>query len=181
MRNLLNNKKGFTLVELLAVIVILALIMSIAIISMTGIMQGARYSTMKETGLQIINGVRQQLTLSNKLPSEAGDTKYYYFTESLLDKGGKESPLGGEFKYSDGGSGTKIGYAGVYEASGTLTCGNTESNQQSYVKVEGQGNGKSPIFSICLVTKNTGEYYINEATESELFKNDNDANGKITK
>ena len=178
MKNILKNKKGFTLVELLAVIVILALIMSIAIISMNGIMQGARYDTMKETGLQIIGGVRQQLTLSNALPMEKDETVYCYFSEAILSKGGKTSPLGGTFKYFTNTSSTDVeilGYTGVYKLKSTATApACTDGTGESYVKAVGQGDGKSPVFSICLITQEGGNYYINDATEESLSSNSND-------
>ena len=81
----MKNKKGFTLVELLAVIVILALIMGIAVVSIGGVLNNARQSTFKETALSIINGVRQQATIANEL-----DPGYYYFTVNLLEKGGTD-------------------------------------------------------------------------------------------
>ena len=122
------NKKGFTLVELLAVIVILALIMAIAVVSMSGIMTSARNSTFKETAVQIINGVQQQLTLANELlPS---DPKFasgvqYFVEKQMIEKGGDNAPLGGTyqfFKYSDLNTSSTpkkaevkaIGTAGIY-------------------------------------------------------------------
>ena len=189
MKNLLNNKKGFTLVELLAVIVILALIMSIAIISMSGIMQGARYSTMKETGLQIINGVRQQLTLANELNAGTAGSQFttangidYYFSSSLLEKGGKTSPLGGEFEYASDtpANSTKIGLAGVYRYNGTessrnLTCTNTGDTNSSFVRVKYNSTTNNFEYAICL-TAGKGNYYINvtNGTEAKLLaSNDN--------
>ena len=59
MRNL--NKKGFTLVELLAVIVILALIMAIAVYSISGILQSSREGVFKDTAISVIRGVKNQL------------------------------------------------------------------------------------------------------------------------
>ena len=75
----MKNKKGFTLVELLAVIVILALIMSIAIVSIGGVLKSSRESTFKETALSIINGVKMQLTVANQL--KEGN---YYFNSSYI-------------------------------------------------------------------------------------------------
>lgn len=190
MRNLLNNKKGFTLVELLAVIVILALIMSIAIISMSGIMQGARYSTMKETGLQIINGVRQQLTLANELNAGTAGSRFtsdngidYYFSRSLLEKGGKTSPLGGDFEYVSGkpDDSEQIGIVGVYRYDGTegsrnLTCTNEGETNYSFVRVKYNTQTSNFEYSICL-TAGKGNYYINvaEGTEANLLNSNNNS------
>ena len=60
----MKNKKGFTLVELLAVIVILAIVMGIAAYSMQGVTENVRISSMKSSALSIIDGVRKEL-LSN--------------------------------------------------------------------------------------------------------------------
>lgn len=183
---LLKNKKGFTLVELLAVIVILALIMSIAIISMSGIMQSARYSTMKETGVQIINGVRQEFTLNSEYSADFinSPTGYdYYFTSNLLEKGGKTSPLGGEFKYYAVPSTLpetikKIGSGNLYRSTTQLTCSNSSDENYSFVRVKYDENAKNPVYSICL-TAGAGNYYINLGSESKLL--DSSDNSMIQK
>ena len=51
-----NNKKGFTLVELLAVIVILAVVMLIGITAMGPIMANSRKSALKSDGIDLMNG-----------------------------------------------------------------------------------------------------------------------------
>ena len=155
-----KNKKGFTLVELLAVIVILALIMSIAIVSMTGIMENARYSTFNDTARSIISGVRSQLLAANEL--RAGT---YYFTNNVLDNTGS-LPFGGKIKFVSSPSGDEIG-TGIYRATGTVTCSATGN---SYVKVTQDSNGKYS-FSICIgVDDNTisGVKYMPERSEEDL-------------
>ncbi len=188
---ILKNKKGFTLVELLAVIVILALIMSIAIISMNGIMDSAKYSTFKETGLQIINGVRDQLILANELNGNRNFTgsngQTYYFESKIVEKGGKSSPLGGDILYINtpatensvlktalvyGGSTApveKIGMMGIYRSeTATETCGSTSN---SFVRVKRAAGDSNFEYSICL-TAGSGHYYL-EGTEAELLNNNN--------
>ena len=169
----LKNQKGFTLVELLAVIVILALIMAIAIISMSGIMQNARENTYKETALQIINGVRNQLLLENE--TNAGEPKFqgngtdYVFTEKILEKGGKTSPLGGTIKFSSG-EGTAIGSMGVYrKGTGTGVC---NGGVDSYVNVTYSNNRF--VYKICLTSG--AEYRYIYGTEDELLGNVEGAN-----
>ena len=176
-----NNKKGFTLVELLAVIVILALIMSIAIVSMSGIMQSARQSTFKETALQIINGVRNQLTLANE--TNPGDAAFrtgtgvdYYFTSAIIEKGGTTAPLGGTIQYisapgSVGGASDtyskKIGTMGIYRKT---TAGSCTAAGSSFVRV--YHNGTNFVYSICL-TAGSGYKYIDvtNGTEAKLLDN----------
>ena len=180
----MKNKKGFTLVELLAVIVILALIMSIAIVSIGGVLNSARQSTFKETAVSIINGVRQQVTLANQLP--ASGSASYAFKESILEKGG-DSPLGGEIQFVSGLSGgkvdmsatstkneqaaTEIGSIGLYKITGTVpTC---SASVRSFVTITKDSDTNVYTYSICL-TAGTGNKFIN-GTEDELLDSNNTA------
>lgn len=182
MKKLLKNKKGFTLVELLAVIVILALIMSIAIVSMSGIMQSARESTFKETALQIINGVNQQLTLANETNPGVAEFSSangvdYYFTQDIIEKGGDVAPLGGNVKYiatpaaADIGEGKtylrKIGNMGIYRSSANGTCA---ADQNSFVRVKYNTSTRNFEYSICL-TAGAGYKYIDvtNGTQAKLL------------
>ena len=169
----MKNKKGFTLVELLAVIVILALIMSIAVVSIGGVLQGTRQSTFRESAAGIIDGVRQQLLLHNSLT--AGD---YFFRKGILEKGGDESPLGGKIAYfGDDGVTTPnnittspVGDLILKKTGGTLTCG---AAIPSFVTVT-LGNNNVYEYKICLSTQKTGSttnYYIKNATETQLLTN----------
>lgn len=164
----MKNKKGFTLVELLAVIVILALIMSIAIISIGGVLNSARQSTMKETAVSIINGVRQQIIVANEL--KEGD---YVFTKSLVEKGGDKSPLGGNFKIAEsltcGTDQQKIG-DNICRI-GTNTACNAGTN--SFVRVSKDSNNVY-TYSICLITS-AGNKSITptDGTEAKLLDNNN--------
>ena len=188
------NKKGFTLVELLAVIVILALIMAIAVVSMSGIMNGARRNTMKETGLQIINGVRQQLTLSNQLITT--DPKFtratgnvYYVSGAMLEKGGGSAPMGGTYQLgtSSSTSGvTPVGTSGLFEANSEVATSTCNGKNQSYVRVRYVGSNWE--WSVCLTAGSTGTGdtakaypYITDIvgttykTEQDLLKSDDNS------
>ena len=160
------NKKGFTLVELLAVIVILALIMSIAIISIGGVLDSAKTSTYKETAASIIDGVKKQLLINNAL--EAGD---YYFSKAVLDKGGNESPFGGTLTIPDslstanGGNcagGTMIGTGICRTAAAVGSCSATTN--PSYVHIAADKTA-----SICLTVGAANTKYINLVTEAALL------------
>lgn len=203
MKELQKNKKGFTLVELLAVIVILALIMSIAVVSMGGIMQSAREGTFKDTALSIIDGVKTQLSINGQL-GNMGDS-YYFFQEKLLEKGGTTSPIsntpisyiedpttktvGGvstlvvyRYKGTDKTETTvtRIGSSGIYKAVGTLNCGAngvngyTGSTSNSYVKASYNATTKAFTYSICL-TAGDGNPYI-DATEADLLNTASNTN-----
>ena len=53
-----KNKKGFTLVELLAVIVILAVVMLIGITSIGPLMANSRKSALRSDGLDLMNAAK---------------------------------------------------------------------------------------------------------------------------
>jgi type IV pilus assembly protein PilA len=56
-----NNKKGFTLVELLAVIVILAIILAIAVPSISGMITNSKKSAFEANVKMIITGISYQV------------------------------------------------------------------------------------------------------------------------
>ena len=150
----MKNKKGFTLVELLAVIVILSLIMAIAVVGISGVIQNAKTSTFKQTAANIIDGVRKQLLINNSL--EEG---YYTFTSAILEKGGKESPFGGNINYATSCSGTQV-TTGICKVASNPGC---SKNGTSYVRIESDKSAK-----ICLTT-DTGDRYINLVSEAALL------------
>ena len=171
----MKNKKGFTLVELLAVIVILALIMSIAVVSIGGVLQSTRENTFRESAISMIDGVRKQLLVNNAL--NAGT---YYFTQATLEKGGVESPLGGNIKYAtfDSSTMTKIGTM-IYKTTTNLAdsvCKRETSGQAagSYVKVTLDSTTNVFTYSICLLTNSTTAPFIKLQTEQTLISGTGD-------
>ena len=157
----MKNKHGFTLVELLAVIVILALIMSIAVISIGGVLQSTRQSTFKETAASIIDGVQKQLTIANEL--EEGN---YHFASTIVEKGGDKSPLGGDIKYST--SGTQIGSSPVYRVDKNSTFLTCTAGSDSFVHISYDKQSYKYTYYICL-TAGSDNYYINNGELSKLL------------
>ena len=172
----MKNKKGFTLVELLAVIVILALIMSIAVISIGGVLNSTRQSTFKETAVSIINGVRQQLIVANEL--EVGD---YVFTKALLEKGvDTNAPLGGKLVLVDSLPSNCSATAEPRKIGDNICRINTNNSKacsasaESFVRVT-KNSSNVYTYQICL-TAGSDNKYINvvEGTENKLLNsNDN--------
>ncbi|EOR25499.1 MAG: prepilin-type N-terminal cleavage/methylation domain-containing protein [Niallia nealsonii] len=69
----IKNEKGLTLIELLAVIVILGIIAAIAIPSISGIIQKSREDAVKSEAITIINAAKNYVA-ANGLPESGTDT-----------------------------------------------------------------------------------------------------------
>ena len=65
---MLKNKKGFTLVELLAVIVILAIILAIAIPGISGIINRAKKGVFESNVKMIITGIEYKVLEATSVP-----------------------------------------------------------------------------------------------------------------
>ena len=167
------NRKGFTLVELLAVIVILAILMAIAATNIGPVIDNSRRSSMRTTAQQILDAVRLQLTANYELfPGK------YCFTTGILDSGGESAPFGGKYAYCTKGSDAnskKIG-SGVYTDGTTTpdvssTCANST---YSFVVVKRDATTSNYTWSICLTTTNKGADggYL-AATRAQLDDKDN--------
>ena len=177
MKKVLKNKKGFTLVELLAVIVILALIMSIAVVAMSGIIGSSQENSARRTAANLISGVRQRLMLNGNLK-----TGTYYFTNGILERGGKTSPLGGDFTYITGTEQTDnvntyekvAGTDGIYYKKSGLetTMPECSPSGTSFVHASVPADGSAAVYTICLVS-GAGNRYV-KGTETEILA-DSDA------
>ena len=74
----MKKKNGFTLVELLAVIVVLAIIMIIAIPSVLNVMNSARKSSFAIYVKKVVNAVQTQYAYDSNLGDLAGAGLYVY-------------------------------------------------------------------------------------------------------
>ena len=70
---MLKNKKGFTLVELLAVIVILAIILAIAVPGISGIINSAKKGSFESDVKMIVTGIEYKLLESTVTGTAAPD------------------------------------------------------------------------------------------------------------
>ena len=102
----MNNRKGFTLVELLAVIVIMGILMMVAIPSVTRTIENSRKDTFVDIAKSYGNAVRtlwtsDNLTCEGIVSSAVDDGDYYILINTkegakeslpvLIDQGGKSS------------------------------------------------------------------------------------------
>ena len=109
MKKVLKNRKGFTLVELLAVIVVLAIVMGMAVVGITSVLENTRKSAFAADAKSYLEGAHQLVRAdeANKLlggtttyaPScSTGTTQttFIKIDDIPLDSGGK-SPYGNEY------------------------------------------------------------------------------------
>lgn len=151
----MKNKKGFTLVELLAVIVILALIMGIAIVSIGNVVQDSRENVMFENAQSVIDAVKKTLAINFASPN--GNS--YGFNKAMLSSGGDKSAFGDSWVYRTKGEGDTEITAGLWEL-GTApeTCA---ANVASYITFSANGE-----VTLCL-TAGAGHKYI-DGSESAI-------------
>ena len=88
-----KKKKAFTLIELLAVIIILGILMIIAIPSVTTYIQNSRKSAYIDTAKEIISGARN-LVNEGKLEMYDTGTTYYLPSSCISTENGQKSPYG---------------------------------------------------------------------------------------
>ena len=121
------NNKGFTLVELLAVIVVLAIVMGLAVVAITGVLDNARKATFVADAKQFLEGARN-LVNSADMDSmlTGGSSSTYLITcnsgtgaknnvditldQIPLQQGGKKSPYGNTYAAT-----SKIHVAAAYK------------------------------------------------------------------
>ena len=147
----MKNKKGFTLVELLAVIVILALIMGIAVVSMSGVISSSRSKTYQESAAGVISGLRQRLIIDN-LGAGNSNGKKYYVTSKILESGGKTSPYGSEFLWATGGTGGECSNADDQYCEATNPPTSCTATTKAYVEIDSNG-----VYKACLAD---GTHYV---------------------
>ena len=95
MKNTLNNKKGFTLVELLAVIVVLAIIILVAMPNVMSAMEKARRNTFYTEATEICKIVQNAYNTDILDGKIAGGTSKCYSLSQLRDDGHMDKNLDG--------------------------------------------------------------------------------------
>lgn len=92
------NKKGFTLVELLAVIVILAILLAIAIPQVTQYITKSRKDSLVATAKDFADAVRKDATSEMyELPISTNDVTIVSLNLVKLEKGGTKSSFNGKW------------------------------------------------------------------------------------
>lgn len=139
----MKNKKGFTLVELLAVIVILAILLAIAIPKVTQYITKSRKDSYVTTVKDFIDAVRKDTTGELfDFPIGVDDVTIISLDMVKLEKGGKKSPFTG-----------------------------TWLPQYTYVAVVNVGTDEDPDFEYFLAARDSKRYTIG-LTEEESITSD---------
>lgn len=90
----MKNKKGFTLIEILAVIVILGILMVIAIPNITGYITDSRREAYVDTAKAYVDAARRAVA-SGEFTINDPDTTYYIHINNIeMESGEKQSPYG---------------------------------------------------------------------------------------
>lgn len=154
--NIRKNKNGFTLVELLAVIVILAVIILIASNSVLSQMDKARKNALAIEGNTLINSAKnayQSAILEGKVTTgSACFSLEYLYKEGLFSKGKQKDNYTGSVLVAPDSSGKIVTYTfwisnGSYIVSGeTGTTGSGASNGTSASENCGSASG-AKLFS----------------------------------
>lgn len=101
----LRNNKGFTLVELLAVIVVLAIVMGIASIAITNLLNNTRKTSFVRSAEVYIEGARKLISVSDVMVSaqyslpecKSGSTPEEINIDDIETEKKPRSPYGGDF------------------------------------------------------------------------------------
>lgn len=150
----MKNKKGFTLVELLAVIVILALIMGIAIVSIGNVVQDSRQNVMFENAQGVLDAIKTTFAIKFEDPSGS-----YGFNSTILGGRSTKSPMGGDFIFGEPTS--NLITPGLWKLAATPDA--CTATTPSYVTVT---NG---VYSLCL-TAGAGNKFI-DGSEADISAN----------
>ncbi|MFZ7945567.1 prepilin-type N-terminal cleavage/methylation domain-containing protein [Neobacillus sp. 19] len=150
LKNKLKEQRGLTLIELLAVIVILGIIAAIAIPSIMGLIDNSKKDAHVSNAIQMVNSVKTAVAADKSLLPDKNPV--YLSLDYLVEKGYIE-----EFKDPDtNGEYVTVEYDETAALPATIDTG-------SYVKIEKKGN--TLVYSVRLVG---GERNIPETSSTAL-------------
>ena len=167
------NSKGFTLVELLAVVVILAVVMGIATTSVITAMNNSRKGSLEDSAVSVENAFKTKYseamvsgTVSKIYADEMGLTEgynfnkgssdkvvFYYLNEKLRDELNL-SPDSYSLDYNSTIEEIQLNTDGKVYISGSGSDAVYDGLSKSFIAF----NGSSIV--VCLVANETGSYYV---------------------
>lgn len=128
MVSLKNKSKGFTIVELLIVIVVIGILATLVIVTFTGIQQKARDSKRK-TDINALDSHMEAFYASNGYYPTLADLQNSTFVSTQLkglDPSALTDPGGGAIAATSTGS--NYGYVAAASSTSTATCSNTTAS-----------------------------------------------------
>lgn len=133
------NNKGFTLVELLATISILAIIMLIAIPNVVGVVQKSRNKTYVEDAKKMISLAKYKVKSDVEIKDALGDGSVC-ISLNYLDSGKeiKDAPNGGEYDTANSYVLVEKNYDNSYYYSVQLLENDKDSNMQGLKKISSE-------------------------------------------
>jgi type IV pilus assembly protein PilA len=98
-KKFLKNEKGLTLVELLAVIVILGIVAAIAVPTIGSVIQKSRENAVKADAIQVLNAAKTYVA-ENGVPQNTADDVNTTLTKKDLDKYVDNAKIGENYEVS---------------------------------------------------------------------------------
>ena len=160
----IRNNKGFTLVELLAVIVVLAIVMGIAAVAITNVLDTTRKNAFVASARSYIAGAKTLVNSSEMDVLLGGDSTYAPVCSSDASKNTKTIPI--SVIKTEGGTNDKSPYGNAFTREDKKD-GETITAYASYVQVKaepitaGDYTECNNVFSIYL---NDGIYELEDQT-----------------
>lgn len=130
--NLQANQRGFTIVELLIVIVVIAILAAISIVAYTGIQERARNSSAQQLASQIASKAETYYAINGRYPISAAE---------FNGSGNQESNLEGANVTIRTGTPASATASATYGSGGTATAALAQFNAGTRVVYTASANG----------------------------------------
>ena len=176
----LRDNKGFTLVELLAVIVVLAIVMGLAVVGISSVLENTRKSAFAADAKSFLAGAKSLVdsdqanamlglttSYSPRCTGATGQTVYLPLSLIPLNSGGVKSPYGTNYVKATGTKTETVPGSGSYVAiTSTIDGGNCTFSYGIYLedetmKMQGAAaSGSNPVTGMGTGNKALMEDYI---------------------